>query len=179
MENAVERKLHIGGKEVKEGWELLNAMEFDGVDHLMNATDLSKFEDNTFSVIYASHIVEHLDFVGELFETMAEWHRVLKPGGTIHISVPDLDILCAMMIDKKQLDTQIRFQVMKMMFGGHIDEYDYHKVGLNLEFLGGVLNQAGYENIERVTSFGLFQDASELIFCGVPISLNLQAKKKS
>ena len=175
----MERKLHIGGKQVKEGWELLNAMELEGVDHLMNANDLSIFDDNTFSEIYASHIVEHLDFAGELVETLKEWNRVLKPGGVIYISVPDLDILCAMMIDKSQLDTQTRFQVMRMMFGGHVDEYDYHKVGLNLEFLGGSLAQAGYETIERVKSFDLFEDASDFVFCGVPISLNVVATKKA
>ena len=175
----MDRKLHIGGKQVKEGWELLNAMEIEGVDHLMNANDLSIFDDNTFSAIYASHIVEHLDFAGELVETLVEWNRVLAPGGIIHISVPDLDILCAMMVDKSQLDTQTRFQVMRMIFGGHVDEYDYHKVGLNLEFLGGILTQAGFENIERVKSFGLFEDASDFVFCGVPISLNLNAAKKA
>lgn len=179
MENAVERKLHIGGKEIKEGWELLNAMDIEGVDHLMNATDLSKFEDNTFSAIYASHVVEHFDFAGELFQTMEEWNRVLKPSGTLYVSVPDIDILCAMIIDKKQLDTNTRWSIMQMMFGGHLDEYDYHKVGLNLEFLGSILTQTGYENIVRVPSFGLFQDTSEFEFCGVPISLNLTATKKA
>ncbi|TNC80917.1 MAG: methyltransferase type 11 [Oleiphilus sp.] len=174
----MERRLHIGGKQVKEGWELLNAMELEGVDHLMNANDLSAFDEGTFDEIYASHVVEHFDFAGELLPTMEEWHRVLKPGGRVYISVPDLDILCAMMVDKKQLDPNARWKIMTMMFGGHVDEYDYHKVGLNLEFLGGILHEIGYTDIKRVKSFGLFDDTSDMKFAGVPISLNVTAVKK-
>ena len=49
------RKLHIGGKIKKEGWEILNALPNPDVDHVCNANDLSKFDDNTFTEIYASH----------------------------------------------------------------------------------------------------------------------------
>ena len=33
------RKLHIGGKEVKEGWEIFNISEAPGVDHVGNAEE--------------------------------------------------------------------------------------------------------------------------------------------
>lgn len=175
----MERKLHIGGTDIKEGWEILNALEFEGVDHVMNANDLSTFEDNTFSEVYASHVVEHFDFKDELGATLSEWNRVLKPGGTLHVSVPDMDILCMMFLDKKQLDLPSRLQVMTMMFGAHHDEWDFHKVGLNFEFLGGFLHEAGFDNIRRVKSLGLFDDTSEYTFRGVPISLNMLAQKKA
>jgi len=171
------RKLHIGGKQVKEGWEILNANEFDGVDHVMNAMDLSAFEDGTFSEIYSSHVVEHFDFRGELRPVLREWYRVLKPGGKMMVSVPDLDILCAMMMDKKQLDTAHRWKIMIMMFGAHVDQYDFHKVGLNFEFLANILMDEQFVDIQRVKSFGLFDDSSEYKFVGVPISLNVIANK--
>ena len=81
----MERNLHIGGKQVKEGWELLNAMELEGVDHLMNANDLSIFDDNTFSEIYASHILEHLN---NFHNSITELYRILKPNGILIVYAP-------------------------------------------------------------------------------------------
>ena len=66
---------------------------------------------------------------------------------------------------------------MRMMFGGHIDEYDYHYVGLSLDILGYFLHQAGYTNINRVQEFGFFDDTSVFKFKGIPISLNVIAEK--
>ena len=60
------RRLHIGGTTRSDGWEVLNANAAPYVDHVGNANDLSRFADNTFVEIYASHVVEHLDYGGEL-----------------------------------------------------------------------------------------------------------------
>jgi predicted SAM-dependent methyltransferase len=67
--------------------------------------------------------------------------------------------------------------VMRMMFGGHVDAYDYHYVGLNQEFLAYFLSRAGFANIRRVEEFGLFDDTSNMRFKGIPISCNLIATK--
>lgn len=173
------RRLHIGGKQPKEGWEILNALDDEYVDHIGNANDLSIFKDNLFSEIYASHIAEHLDHKDELLAALKEWLRVLKPGGKLSISVPDLDVLAACILSKDQLSFQERYIAMCMMFGGHKDQYDYHVVGLNEEFLTNFLTQAGFRHIRRTDNFGLFDDASSLKLRGVPISLNMVAEKAS
>lgn len=173
------RRLHIGGIQKAEGWEILNAVPAASVDHLGDARDLSRFSDNTFSDIYASHVVEHLDYVNELLKTLKEWYRVLLPGGKLYISVPDMDVLSRLFLEKDKLTLDERFFVMRMMFGGHVDKYDYHVVGLNQDFLQVFLRQAGYSNILRVNSFGLFQDTSGMHFKGVPISVNMTAEKST
>ncbi len=172
------RRLHIGGQIKSDGWEVLNAIPAPYVDHVCNANNLSKFADNTFTEIYASHVVEHLDYNGELTDTLKEWNRVLEPGGRVFISVPDLDTLAGLILAKNKLTVGERFFVMRMIFGGHIDKYDYHVVGLNEEFLTEFLNTSGYVNIKRVKVFGLFNDTSSMIFKGVPISLNMIAEKR-
>lgn len=171
------RKLHIGGKVRKEGWEVLNALPGPCVDHVCNANDLSRFADGSFDAVYGSHIAEHLDYKDELLATLKEWQRVLVPGGRLYVSVPDMDILCRLFLERKQLSGDDRFMVMRMMFGGHVDEYDYHVVGLNDEFLGAFLHGAGFVNIRRVPGFGLFDDTSAMAFRGVPISLNIICNK--
>ncbi|MDH5528217.1 MAG: methyltransferase domain-containing protein [Nitrospirota bacterium] len=172
------RKLHIGGKEAKDGWEIFNALKGDAVDHLGDARDLSRFENNTFEAVYASHVVEHFDYAkGDLINTLTEWCRVLAPGGQLYVSVPDMFILCRLFVATDQLGPEERFQIMRMLFGGHMDEWDYHLVGLDQPLLSGFLRGAGFVEITRVQDFGLFDDTSNLAFKGVPISCNLIAKK--
>jgi len=171
------RKLHIGGWEKAVGWEILNANDAPNVDHVCNANNLAKFSDNTFTEIYASHVVEHLDYKDELERALKDWLRILKPGGKIYISVPDLDVLAGLVLAKEKLTLDERFHVMRMLFGGHVDKYDYHVVGLNEDFLRAFLSRAGYVNISKVNNFGLFNDTSEMIFSGVAISLNMIAHK--
>jgi hypothetical protein len=64
-----------------------------------------------------------------------------------------------------------------MMFGGQTDEHDFHRVGLTQEFAFEFLSMAGFRTARRVLEFGLFEDTSLLKFCGVPISLNIEAVK--
>jgi predicted SAM-dependent methyltransferase len=170
------RKLHIGGTQRFAEWENLNIVPNPCVDHLCDARDLSRFPDDTFSDIYASHILEHFDYVKELGATLKEWYRVLKYGGKLYVSVPDLDIL-AQLFTHKELTFDERFFVMGMIFGGHADQYDYHMCGLNQEFLIMYLTQAGFIHIQRVDKFGFFEDGSCLMFKGVPISLNIITEK--
>lgn len=171
------RKLHIGGTCACEGWEILNIQPGAWVDHIGQADDLSRFADQTFTTLYASHVLEHLDYQTSLPRALAEWHRVLTPGGTLHVSVPDLDILCQLFISRNELNSQERFHVMRMMFGGHIDAHDFHQTGLNEDILGTYLSEAGFGGIERVESFGLFEDTSTFLFKDRLISLNLLAQK--
>ena len=171
------RKLHIGGTIPSSGWEILNIMNAPGVDHVCNARDLSKFESNTFDCIYASHVVEHFDYVDELPETLSEWLRCLRPECVLYVGVPDLDTISSLIIDKQNLDINERFFVMRMLFGGHVDDSDYHLVGLNEEFLRRYLNMAGYTDITKVQEFGFFDDTSSMKYKGRNISLNMTAVK--
>jgi len=174
-----ERKLHIGGVVQEKGWEVFSINEAPYADHVGNAKDLSRFPDNTFSEIYASHVLEHFDYNGELLGTLAEWNRVLKPGGALYVSVPDIDVLARLYLDKDRQNIEERFLLMGMMFGGHADENDYHKVGFNEELLSYCLGKAGFINHKKVSEFGIFPDTSSLRFKDQLISLNIVAYKKT
>lgn len=172
------RKLHIGGQQREEGWEILNANPGPHVDHVCNAINLDIFDSDTFSDIYASHVLEHFNYMAGINVALKEWNRVLVPGGKIHISVPDLDVLATMLTQKDIYNAPERFHIMRMLFGGQMDQYDYHQVGLNLEFLSEFLTLARFENIKQIKLLGLFKDTSCMLYKGVPISLNVTANKK-
>jgi predicted SAM-dependent methyltransferase len=174
--SAMSRKLHIGGWVRKEGWEVLDAKPGPHVDHVGDARDLRRFDDGAFDAIYASHVVEHLDYKDELVVTLSGWRRVLAPGGVLYVSVPDLEALARLFLDPA-LSLHERFTVMRMIFGGHADKFDYHLVGLNEEFLKGFLGAAGFVEARRVASFNLFEDASNMAMRGAAISVNVVARK--
>ena len=173
----MERRLIIGGKQAAPGWEILDALPAPYVDHLGDARDLTRFADDTFTAIYASHVLEHFDYKDKLPATLKEWLRVLQPGGKLYASVPDLDTLARLLLMKDRYSVPDRYMFMRMIFGGHTDEYDYHYVGLNADFLGSFLLEAGFTRVRRVRDLGFFDDSSRLVAGDTPISLNMIAEK--
>jgi len=56
----------------------------------LDVTDSWPFEAETFDVVYSSHVLEHL-YPEQASHFMSEARRVLRPGGTIRLAVPDLE----------------------------------------------------------------------------------------
>ena len=168
-------KLNIGGESKKEGWKILNIQKKPDIDFIGNINNLDQFDDESCEEIYASHIIEHVD-QKTVLNTLKGINRILKKNGKFYISVPDMDSLCHFFISPLA-DKKIKFHVMRMIFGGQTDEYDYHYFGWNFQFLHDYLNEANFSKVERVHSFGLFNDTSDHKPYGFPISLNVIATK--
>ena len=167
-------KIHIGGQEPHPEWKILDVEDGPAVDFIANANDLSQFEDNSIAMIYASHVLEHFYYGlnNELIKTLKEWRRVLEPEGKLFISVPDLKTLCWLYIHP-EISVDNRHHLMRMIFGGQLNQYDVHKVGLDIDTLGLYVANAGFSNFESVEEFGIFNDSSSLRFLGFLISLNV------
>jgi predicted SAM-dependent methyltransferase len=168
-------KLQIGSRQRNSGWKTLDIVAGPEIDYVGDCTDLSQFSDGSVEELYASHVLEHVPYA-ELPRTLREWHRVLVPGGKVMIAVPDMNILAQIFV-RPELHGADKVMVMQMMFGGQLDETGFHYIGFDLELLGVHLHRAGFEEIKRVPSFGLFQDSSEMEFRGVKISLNVEARR--
>jgi predicted SAM-dependent methyltransferase len=168
-------KLHIGGESAKEGWEILNIFKKADTDYIGDISDLTCFNDDSFTDVYASHVFEHVP-QSKALDTLKGIRRILEPGGRFYVSVPDLDILCHSFIDPT-ISSDIKFHIMRMMFGGQIDDHDYHFFGWNKLFLFEFLTHAGFSAANRVDSFDIFNDTSEFKPYGYPISLNVIAIK--
>lgn len=87
------RKLHLGcGLHKLAGWLNSDLFPLD-VDVLhLDATSVFPLQSNTFDFIYNEHMIEHVPYTaGQMM--LKECYRVLKPGGTIRISTPDLDFV--------------------------------------------------------------------------------------
>ena len=136
-------KLHIGGEEAHPEWKVLNIQEGPSGDFVGDCTDLSQFEDKSLEAIYASHVFEHLDFKSQLGHTLSECWRILEPNGKLMVSVQNLGVLCQLFVAEGLSNNQ-RYHIMRMMFGGQTDPYDYHKVGLIEGFLENFFSAAGF-----------------------------------
>ena len=173
--NAKRLQLHLGGWEVKEGWLIVNVEDRPGVDVQSSVTDLSMFPDGSAVEIYASHVYEHLGYQDELKRAFAEARRVLMPGGRLRISVPDMEVLCQLfMHPNAQRSANEQFKIMRMMMGGQVEPFDFHKVAFSQNILTALLMEHGFKDFRRIDDFKLFDDTSKQRFAGVPISLNLQ-----
>lgn len=168
-------KLHICGQEVRDGWKILDAMPRDGVDFIGDIRNLSAFADESCSEVYCAHVLVRVGQT-EILDVLNGIYRILSPGGLLYLSVPDIDVLAWLFINPS-LGKPDRFRVMRMIFGGQMDEFDFHRIGLNFDFIIDYLRDVGFANVEHVESFGLFNDASDFELFGQRISLNLIAVK--
>ena len=169
-------KLNVGGSHAAQGWTILDINPAPHVDQVGDVRDLSFLAAQSCSEVYASHVLEHLSYQGEISDVLLGFHRILKPGGRLRISVPDLETLCHLFI-RPGMTARDKYDVMRMIFGGQVDAYDKHLTGMNFDILGDFLHHAGFHQIIRVRSFNLFNDSSEYRFKDVPISCNMQAIK--
>jgi SAM-dependent methyltransferase len=83
------RKLEIGpGRHRIEHFETLNIVGGREVDYMLDAAGPLPFSDDTFDVVYASHVLEHIPWY-QTSRILSEWARVLQRGGWLEIWVPD------------------------------------------------------------------------------------------
>jgi SAM-dependent methyltransferase len=93
------RRLEIGSgpKRLKE-FETLDIAPGWNIDYVWDAAKKLPFKDNTFELIYASHVLEHISWY-KVEDTLKEWTRILKPGGWLEIWVPDGLKICKTLVD--------------------------------------------------------------------------------
>ena len=87
-------KLHLGCGTRHFG----NWVNVDGVRSDLNL-DLSQgklpWENDCFKTIVSQHVIEHLELHSELIPLFRELHRVVRPGGRVWLSCPDMEVVCA------------------------------------------------------------------------------------
>lgn len=137
-------KLNIGcGKIYKEGFINIDAFDSTVADKIMSAGDL-KFSSNKVEKIEASQIIEHFGLMKSLY-ILAEWFRVLKPGGILLIETPDLVKSFRKFIEG---DLETRKKVLTWIYGVE-SEGMMHSFCFPTDLLEMILEKTGFIEIEK------------------------------
>ena len=164
LQTQTQPRLHIGcGDNLLPGWLNSDFPARSPAVLELDATRTYPFQDGTFSYIYSEHMIEHVPYAGGA-SMLKECHRVLKPGGKIRISTPDLRFLIDLYIagDRRTAlqANYIKWATDNFVRGapgydpvfvinnfvrdwGHVFIYDE-------KILRYTLEQAGFRQVERV-----------------------------
>jgi predicted SAM-dependent methyltransferase len=153
-------KLHIGsGDNYKDGWINIDLHPVTKKDLLHNLANGIPFPDNSVDFIYHEHFIEHLSYK-DGFAFMNEAFRVLKPGGVMRISCPDLDFLVETYIKdnwryhakdntpsqewEKMVESHRLYPSKVFMLNQTMREDGGHQYLYNFAELAARLNEAGF-----------------------------------
>jgi predicted SAM-dependent methyltransferase len=178
-------KLHLGcGKKYIDGFKHVDLQDFGHIDYRNSVDNLSFAKDNSVTLIYAAHVLEHFGR-NEYKNVLREWFRALKPNGILRLSVPSFEAIVRY-YTKKEDDLE---KLLGLLVGGQkVGEYDYHKIIFDKKLLTNALHEIGFINITeydwRNTGHQHVDDFSQAYLPhmdkanGVLMSLNIEATKK-
>ena len=181
-------KLHLGsGKRQLPGYVHVDLADFSHIDHRHQIDRLPMFEDNVAELIYCCHAFEYFDRQLAV-EVLAEWGRVLKPGGLLRLAVPDFAALVEVYQRSGELDRIVGPLFGRWPIPGTSDTI-YHRTVYDFSSLQSMLENSGFSNVVRWDPLQVFSgetagydDYSQAYYphmdsSGILISLNLQATR--
>jgi predicted SAM-dependent methyltransferase len=59
---------------------------------------------DSFDTVVSQHVIEHLELRSELLPLLREVHRVLRPGGELWLSCPDMEKACRSYLENGMAD---------------------------------------------------------------------------
>jgi predicted SAM-dependent methyltransferase len=153
-------RLHFGcGRRKVPGWLNVDVGGSD-IDLDLCAGSLP-FPDEAFEVAVAQQFIEHLELDSQLSPLLDELHRVIRPGGMIWVSCPDMERICrsyladggaALLRDRQarwpefDLGGKPTQQMMNIVFhqaGEHVNLFDFN-------LLAWLLDRHGFIDCARV-----------------------------
>jgi len=176
-------KLHLGcSKRYIPGFIHIDLADYEHVNPRADIRHLDMFATDSVDLIYVSHVLEHFNR-WEYKDVLREWHRVLKVGGILRISVPNFDAYLDLYNYGYALDT-----LFSCFCGGQDSELNYHHMVFNKELLSRVLiDDIGFSKTYlwdwRETEHANIDDYSQSYHPhmdkenGVLMSLNMEAWK--
>ena len=152
-------KLNIGcGRNIIDGW--LNSDYYPQSEQILHldATAQFPFENDKLDYIFSEHTIEHLTYLQGM-NMLKECCRVLKPGGKLRISTPDLSFLIHLYDNQKSVLIRKYVKWAKEMFLETAPCFEEifvinnfvrawgHKFIYDKKLLHYCLEQAGFEEI--------------------------------
>jgi predicted SAM-dependent methyltransferase len=175
-------KLHLGcGNKILEGFINVDIRPNEGVDIIDNIGILESIEKESVEFIYCCHVLEHFGRF-EYLEVLKRWYEVLLKGGTLRLSVPDLEKV----FEQYKNGTSLK-KLLGFLYGGQTYPQNYHYIGFDFNSLKEDLEMIGFKNIRlwdwKKTEYSHIDDFSQAYLPhmekenGMLMSLNIEADK--
>jgi predicted SAM-dependent methyltransferase len=129
--------LHIGSGDGKmKGY--INVDKYNkSADAQWDAVSLP-LNDNSVSIIQCHQTLEHFEY-HKLPAIFTEWFRVLKSGGTVHLTTPDIVASCKFVVDNPT-----NKWYLARIFGNQSHDGQFHKWGFTQDELYNLFGFAGF-----------------------------------
>lgn len=148
--------LNLGSRDrIIPGYENMDIDPHPGVKHVGDVSSLEKFPDGSVTQLFASNILEHFSHKRTV-DILKEWHRALKPGGILYLSVPDFERV----VELYKRCGRVNDWIENFVCGDQDYATAYHYAIFDSKRLREVVLQAGFRECSYVESFG-FADKND------------------
>ncbi len=152
-------KINVGcGKRVWDGWTNVDAISHPKAPRppeiISDALSIP-LPDGCADMVMAIHVFEHF-YRWESPKALAEWARLLKPGGVLIMEMPDLMKWAKNLVEGRSGKTHEDQMHMWPAYGDPRDEDPYmtHRWGWTFHTVCPLLTEAGFKGmVERPTEF--------------------------
>jgi predicted SAM-dependent methyltransferase len=180
----VKINLGCGWRNFGEDWIHVDGGNYEHLDLVHDISKRLPFADDLADLIYSSHVIEYF-CRDEIKDILLDWRRVLKPGGTLRLAVPDFEAIAALYIKGSIKIEQILGPIYGKMKMG--ESSIFHKTVYDFESLRSLLEEVGFTNVKRYdwmeTEHSQFDDHSQAYIPhmdkenGTLVSLNVEIIK--
>jgi predicted SAM-dependent methyltransferase len=180
-------KINLGSRDAFENWIPLDVRMQCNQGLSWDIRRGLPFADGSVSLIYASHVFEHIDFRSDLPKLLNACRDSLSTSGKIRIVVPNAALFMdAYLSSDSNKWASLGFETMPadmptpMCLVNHVFHQDgEHQFGYDYETLKWALENAGFAEISRSTFRGSTHFPAGLdLVCHEPYSLYVEAAKE-
>jgi len=181
-------KIHLGcwHRQIP-GFMHVDLCDMPHIDHQSRIDQLPFLPDSSAHLVYCSHAFEYFDRQ-QAPVVLAEWWRVLAPGGVLRLAVPDFRALMEIYRETADISRVLGPLYGRMSIQTNTGEAVlYHRTAYDFESLRSVLVNSSFRDVRlwdwRATEHAHVDDHSQAYFphmqkeTGRLVSLNVEATK--
>lgn len=144
-------KLNLGcGFDIRPGYLNVDFQSFHHPDLVADIRKLEMLPSEYYEEIVAQDCLEHFPRC-DTQPALAEWSRLLKPGGVLKLRVPNLLGLLELFTWESQRSIASQENLVQCLFGTQAYNGDWHLTGFTQVLLEHYLQEAGFDDFKFET----------------------------